>query len=186
MTLEKPEEIRECIQKYIRKVGVDPIARRVFFSWGRQGMIRTLAYAKWPECEIVLSPILWPLLRPDEREETIAHEVAHLGDFLFCFNRDDEQERAHGPSWKAMMARAGYPNSTACHILAPHVVRAAYSNSRNHIPVSCSCRTHYITFARALKLTHGECSMRCKYCDEHIIISSFIDGETVVFGKGKP
>jgi len=179
-----PEEIRAGIQEFVSKIGADPIARRVTWGWGPTSMVRTLAYAMWPECSVTLSPTLWPLLSAGERRETLAHEVAHLGDFLFLFNTSSDAKRVHGSSWKAMMARAGYPNAQACTELNPRVQRAALAHSKNHIPVSCPCRVHYITRHQAMNLAMDKARMKCRHCQAYIEVHSFIDGDTIVFGKG--
>lgn len=68
-----------------------------------------------------------------DRITTYVHEAAHIADhFLHPF--EQRVNKGHGPTWLKLMAKAGYPNASACTTVNMNAFRKKYMHH-------CSCGT---------------------------------------------
>lgn len=91
---------------------------------------------------LTFSRPLFAATTPEERVETVHHEVAHLVVFYellaiagpASWSSFLKRDGAHGPRWRTVMARFGYPHAKACHeVHLPRVPRAG------DVSMSCAC-----------------------------------------------
>ena len=134
------------------------------------------------EGRITLSKALWPEASPEQRDETIVHELAHILDALTKtpkpirlttdFRVKRKRRVFHGPSWKAWMARLGYPRASVTHDVgaqAAHARRRAKRSATrggNGWSVSCnrcasSVRMGPLQFKKARRGTHAYTHKGC-------------------------
>lgn len=86
-----------------RKLGVPDLATKITLSFSTR-LRKGYAYAKWPDCKIVISKYYWDPVSPQTRRDTVIHEVCHVyvWETLGIGN-----EKPHGPKWEDAMRKCG-------------------------------------------------------------------------------
>lgn len=104
---------------------------------------------------IEFSTSLMKLSDEEGQRQCVFHECAHIVDY---HKGTYVQGRAHGPSWKSLMARAGVP-AERCHKVEPLKRRKV-----KRWKATCGCKVHMITSQKRKKIKRGEMSYSCKKC----------------------
>lgn len=160
-------EVAALVLETLARLGHPDLARNVRIEWNgrftrRMGDAfyrKTPARgASGPECRLRFSVPLWPRASAAERRETVVHEVAHLVTYHEARERRSRPQ-SHGPEWRRVMARAGYPNPSRCH----QVDRTGLKRTRRTVAVYCDCPAPtYVTPQLARRIRKG--SYRCTRC----------------------
>ena len=81
---------------------------------------------------IRLSASLWPKATPEQQAETVGHEACHV---VAAFLHGPRQ--GHGPAWRALMTKCGYPGASRCHTVdAEAIVTRRLARWRE---IACGC-----------------------------------------------
>jgi predicted SprT family Zn-dependent metalloprotease len=94
--------------------------------------------ARWDERRqtgrIRLSAVLWPKASPAEREEVVVHETCHIIDWL-----RHGPEGWHGPEWRNLMMRCGYPEPKRGHAVDRAAILARRRRAHPLVRLYCGC-----------------------------------------------
>lgn len=101
------------------------------------------------EARVRFSVPLWERASREQRDATVAHEVAHL----VCDHRH-RGSRPHGAEWQAIMRSMGYAPER-CHTVDRSGLVRLYE-------IECVCRTHKVSRRWYNRAKKGE--VACKHC----------------------
>lgn len=111
--------VREVITKVCAINERLSFASVIRVEWNKN-LTRCIGRAVYRTNIIELSTLLMERASEKDREETVAHETAHL----LCKHIYGPIADTHGPYWGSIMIRAGYP-PTRCHAISTHGLKAA-------------------------------------------------------------
>lgn len=119
----------------------------IYFPLEKKGRIR-------------LSLPLWPRASEQERRETVIHELCHVLNEWFRFNKSGYRYNpGHGTSWKRLMLTVGLAPKR-CH----SVDRTGLKRKVTRVAATCGCMTYNITQTRATKIQNGTAVYCCRKC----------------------
>ena len=152
------QEISQLIGETASKLGY---SRAIPFSWNyRRSGTMGLAFNE----RIELSHRLFLRATPEQRRETIVHEVCHV---VARSMRDMfPRYRPHGYQWRGFMAKAGYPDAKRCH----KVNCEGLQGDRKKFPAFCGCGPHPLSSCRYRRTTQGTV-YRCAFCKCRITLA---------------
>jgi predicted SprT family Zn-dependent metalloprotease len=146
------------------------LIERIELEWSRR-LVLTLGKANRLNWTIKLAEKAWFLISLDERRETVFHEVAHL----IALHEGGLKAWDHGPTWRRIMAKIGYPRANACHDLIEQLSTIRRKNVR--VIARCQCDsagevfgvrradgTHLITRSMEAKIKANPSICRCRFC----------------------
>lgn len=110
--LRKDQELTTQCAYLLRSLQQETLAEKVVVEWNPR-MRTTAGRAFWPCGKIELNPKLRELA-PDEVQQTLLHELAHLLAYARVGRR---RITAHGPEWRQACADLGIPGESATHSL---------------------------------------------------------------------
>jgi predicted SprT family Zn-dependent metalloprotease len=143
-------EVREWIAITCAVCDAPELAGAIDLGWNRRFTAR-LGDARWSagRGEVRLSVPLWPKASRAEQEETVVHEVCHV---VAAYRFGPGQ--GHGPRWRALMARCGYPEARRCHTVDRAAILARRAARR--VPALCGCpRGVLLSSVQARRLRRG-------------------------------
>jgi predicted SprT family Zn-dependent metalloprotease len=115
------DKVRAIIKKVCVANGHPEFVDKIKFEWNKN-MTRTMGYAWYYKNLIHLSTLIFARASDAEREQTIAHEAAHLIAFTF------HQEKGHGAYFYNALIVAGY-KPERCHRVDISGLKAARANT---------------------------------------------------------
>lgn len=118
----------QCVES-LQLLGLDALASQVVVEWNPR-MRTTAGRAFWPCARIEMNPKLQELA-PEEVQQTLLHELAHLVAYARAGRR---RIKAHGAEWQQACADLGIPGERATHSL-PLPGRTMKRNWRYACPV---------------------------------------------------
>ena len=128
-------EVREWVAIACAVCEVPELAGRIDLAWNRRFTAR-LGDALWSAGRgrglVRLSVPLWSKAGRAEQEEAVVHEVCHL----VAASRFGPGQ-GHGPRWRALMARCGYPEARRCHTVDRAAILARRAARR--VRALCGC-----------------------------------------------
>lgn len=111
---------------------------------------------------------LWKRATPQERYETVVHEVAHVVTYREAHLDFTRVTDPHGREWQAVMHRAGIePRRT-------HTVDTSGLGHRK-VQAACACDTHDITTRKAALIVQGKAKYLCAKCRTIIKVQGGFD-----------
>jgi len=131
-TLFNMREVKAVVAEVCERCGHPEVAGRIELRWsqrmtsamGNASRRNMMAY----HYTIKLSTPLFLRATVDERRQTIIHEVCHVLDGIV-----NNRKMSHGPTWKAMMKRAGV-TPQRCHNVDTSGLRKARKTYRYTCP----------------------------------------------------
>jgi predicted SprT family Zn-dependent metalloprotease len=153
--------IRKLVRETCRTLGAPELSRKIKIAMSTR-MTKAVGRARswfreadfW-HAEIQLAAKIWPHLEPDERDDTIRHEVCHvIHDFLY-----GNVTEHHGPRWKLLATQAGCRPEAV--LKAGDILIMAGINKR----AQCGCRGGcVVSNIQYKKMISGKRAYKCTKC----------------------
>lgn len=156
------------------------LIERIELEWSSRLTV-ALGKASRLTWKVKLARKAWPLISFEERRETVFHEVAHL----IALHEGGLKAWCHGPTWRRVMAKIGYPRAEQYHTLTEQL--STIQRKKVRVIARCRCDSggevsgvrradgaHLITKATATKITSGRSVYRCRFCGCPIVPSDEI------------
>lgn len=122
-----------------------------FISWTFSNrMTRSAGYAYKKSKEMKFSAKIFAEMSKFEMYQTIAHETAHIIQFIIYPN-----SKPHGREWKSIMIDLGFE---------PKIYHNTIIKEHRNYTGTCMCRTHVLGKVRYKRLKMGHSKYRCSIC----------------------
>lgn len=105
---------------------------------------------------------LWLRATPEQRDETIVHEICHVLDYIL-----NGKSNGHNRVWKQLMIKCGYPPKR-CH----NIDRTGIARRNKRVAASCPCgNMTSLGSTQAGRLRRGTFAYRCRKCKGDIVLT---------------
>ena len=149
------EVMRRCVGR-LREAGI--AVPDIELRFDLRGTHAGLAQCRPGEIPVVrLNPVLMAE-NDDFIEETVPHEVAHIGVFYWLGRN---AHRPHGREWQRLMRMLGAEPSRGHRYDVSNTV----TRRLKRYPYACACREHRLTSIRHNRIRDGA-SYRCRQCGQ--------------------
>ena len=127
---------------------------------------RRMGDAEWKKLKgtgiVRFSLPLWPRATPEERRNTVIHEVCHIvANYKYQLWRNPGRRNPHGKEWAYCMRQCGQ-NPARCHKVDRTGLKR--NHTRTKYKVHCDCKEWLIGPARMRRITRGTTDYQCPYC----------------------
>lgn len=113
---------------------------------------------------INFSTKLWHLASPEERRDTVIHEVCHVVANFRAKETSRPYPEDHGATWRSLMMKAGINN--------PQRYHTVHYKKSSSVEGKCGCRVHYLSSKMAKKIkTIPGYYVVCTLCKTHIVLN---------------
>lgn len=153
-------EINGQIKRTCELLNVPELAAKIKWNWNH-GMRSVIGVANLNQLRIQFSSKLFALLSPEERRDTIIHEVCHHVAFQVYVIQRKIRIKGHGREWQMLMRQAG-GTPKRCSKAIPEA--AGLRRKWSRITFFCKCREHEITSIKAGQIKSGKKSWICRTC----------------------
>jgi SprT protein len=161
------DPIRELIDGACRACGVPELLGKIRVVWNGR-FISRMGDARWDPVRgglIRLSRPLWPKASAEERRETVVHEACHvIADYRYG------GKQGHGPRWRKMMARCGYPAAERCHSVDNEAIRRRRERRRVEVLARCGCAEGVILGPVQARRLRGGAVYHCRRCCQRVAL----------------
>jgi SprT protein len=163
------DPIRELIESACHACGAPELCGRIRVTWSGRFNAR-MGDARWDKGRgvglIRLSRPLWPRASAEERRETVIHEACHvIADYRYG------GKQGHGPRWRQMMARCGYPAPQRCHSVDRDAVLARRQRRRVEVRGRCGCAEGVVLGPVQARRLRAGAEYRCRTCSQRVALT---------------
>lgn len=127
---------------------------------------------------IRISSDLWPYATMEQREQTMFHEVCHIVDnylasvtplYLKNLNQERTGRRdSHGPTWAALMRKAGKSPDRLADVKRPASMRKTYTR----YTLTCGCRSGTISANKMTRMRNNGDILICNRCHQKFNVTN--------------
>lgn len=167
-TVADQNEVRNQILQFLQVVKHEHLAKQIGIQWSTR-MTRKMGEATEFEnpnsCPLKtkyllkFSIIFWVHATPEERKETVIHEMAHV----LCFHLYPNMKIYHGAEWLEIMGKFGYKDASKY-----TTVKIPEKFQPKRFSVKCGCREHQVTIKIINQMKKG-ITYRCSVCKGLIV-----------------